>query len=77
MISEVRDKYVDISVAAYGWNTERNTLVDFTPEISQTTIILLIKRPSKHDMSFRYFFLGKYTYFLTYLIFYNVVICNP
>ena len=63
MLSEVRDQYVDISVAAYGRTPERNTLVDFTPGIGLSSIILLIRRPSKHDMSFRYFFLGKYNYF--------------
>ena len=72
MISEVRDKYVDISVAAYGWTAERNTLVDFTPGICQTTITLLIRRPSKHDKSFRYFFLGNYIHIClpTYMIFF-------
>ena len=58
MLSEVRDQYVDISTAAYGWTTERNTLVDFTRGIAFSTITLLIRRPSKHDLSFRYFFLG-------------------
>ena len=59
MLSEVRDQYVDMSIAAYIWTAERNTLVDFTHGIGFTTIILLIRRPSKHDLSFRYFFLGK------------------
>ena len=58
MLSEVRDQYVDIAVAGYGWNAERNTLVEFTPPIAVATIVLLIRRPSKHDMSLRYFFLG-------------------
>ena len=30
MLSEVRDQYADISVAAYIENAERNILVDFT-----------------------------------------------
>ena len=59
MLSEVRDQYVDISAAAYGWNNERSTLVDFTPKIGSITITFMIKRPSKHDPSFRYFSLGK------------------
>ena len=58
MLSEVRDQYVDISVAAFGWNAERNTLVDFTPRIVFSIITIFIRRPSKHDSSFRYFFLG-------------------
>ena len=58
MVSEVRDQFVDISVAAYGRNAKRNNLVDFTPAISFATITLLIRRPSKHDISFRYFLLG-------------------
>ena len=59
MLSEVKDQYVDISVAAYAWNAERNALVDFTVGIGSTSIVLLIRKPSKHDLSFRYFFLGK------------------
>ena len=67
MLSEVRDQYVDISIAAYTWTTERNTLVDFTPAISFATIMLLIRRPSKHDLSFRYFFLGKVHVSISYI----------
>ena len=59
MASEVKDQYVDISVAAYAWNAALNSLVDFTVEISSTSIALFIRKPSKHDLSFRYFFLGK------------------
>ena len=60
MLSEVRDGYADISVAAFARSTvnERITMVDFTPGIGRSTIILMIRRPSKHDLSFRYFFLG-------------------
>ena len=61
MVSEVKDQYVDISAAAYAWkwNAELNSLVDFTVEIGSTSIALFIRKPSKHDLSFRYFFLGK------------------
>ena len=59
MLSEVRDQYVDISAAAYVESAERNALVDFTAGIAFTTITILIKRPSKHDIPFRYFFLGE------------------
>ena len=59
MLSEVKDQYVDISVAAYAWNAERNALVDFTVGIGFTSIALFIRKPSKHDLSFRYFLLGK------------------
>ena len=69
MLSEVRDQYADISVAAYIENAERNILVDFTPKVGLSSIVLLIRRPSKHDISFRYFFLGKYRYFFTLLVF--------
>ena len=59
MLFEVRDQYVDISVAAYAESAERKAFIDFTPGVSYTIITILIRRPSKHDLSFRYFYLGK------------------
>ena len=59
MLSEVKDQYVDMSASAYGWNADRYALVDFSTVIGSTSITLFIRRPSKHDLSFRYFFLGK------------------
>ena len=58
MIREVQDGLVDVSIAGFSWNLERTEAVDFTAGIYPAIISVLIKRPSKHELSFRYFYLG-------------------
>ena len=54
----MQENIVDISVAGFGWNYDRNEIVDFTPGIFKSKMAVLIRRPTNHDPSFRYFLLG-------------------
>jgi len=67
MLSEVEDQYVDISVAVYAWNAERDALVDFTPGIGFTTIALMIRRHMTY-LSDTSIWVGKY-YFIHQIVF--------
>ena len=64
MLSEVHNGVVDTSVAGYAPTLERYEVVEFSQGIIPTTIALIIKRPSKTDVSVRYFWLGLYFYHL-------------
>ena len=63
MLSEVHNGVVDTSVAGYAPTLERYEVVDFSQGIIPTTIALMIKRPSKTDVSVRYFWLGLYNFY--------------
>ena len=58
-MKEVQDNIVDVSVAGFVWNMERSEAVDFTQGIFPSTVAAIIRKPSRHDASLRYFFLGK------------------
>ena len=59
MISEIKNAIVDSNIAASIVTIDRSHLVDPTIGIFKTSIAVIIKRPSKKDISLRYFLLGK------------------
>ena len=60
MLQEVRHGIVDISAAAFIWTLAREEFVDFTPGIFKTTFSAIIRKPSKKDISLRYFYDGMF-----------------
>ena len=58
MVPEIKDGTVSTSVAGIAMNMERIQFVDYTQGIFHITFGVLIRRPSKRDISFRYFLLG-------------------
>ena len=60
MIREVQDGIVDASIAGFMATEERFEVADFSPGLFQAVQTIIIKRPKKTDVSFRYFLLGKY-----------------
>ena len=58
MVGEVYNGYVDTSITGIGSTLERSEAVDFTQEVFYVEEGLVIKRPLKTDVSFRYFWLG-------------------
>ena len=53
----MQDNTVDTSVAGFVWDLQRNEAADFTQGIFPGTIAAIIRRPTKLDVSFRYFHL--------------------
>ena len=51
---------VDTSVTGFLPSYDRSEIVDFAQGLFPTKEALFIKRPSKTDVSFRYFWLGNY-----------------
>ena len=68
MIAEIISTIVDTSVAGFIMNTERNQLVDFTQGVFQYRTGLLIRTPSKHEISLNYFLLGKFAFKMAKII---------
>ena len=68
MIAEINGSIVDTSVASFSMNGERNQLVDFTQGVFQNRIGLLIRTPSKHEISMNYFLLGKFAFKMAKII---------
>ena len=68
MIAEINSTIVDTSVASFTMNTERNQLVDFTQGVFQVRSGLLIRTPSKHEISLNYFLLGKFAFKMAKII---------
>ena len=58
MIKEIQDGIVDTSVAGFNWIPERSEIVDFTQGIYPNVNKIFIRRPTKHDVSLKYFMLG-------------------
>ena len=59
MIREVQDGVVDASITGFATNEERFEVADFSQGLFQAVQTIIIKRPKKTDVSFRYFLLGK------------------
>lgn len=59
MLAEVYDGIVDTSVASFTPTQERLEFADFTQEMFGWENSPFIRRPSKRDLSFRYFWLGE------------------
>ena len=59
MLAEVYDKVVDTSIAGVERTIPRIEIADFTQELFGLDTAPIIKRPSKRDLSLRYFWLGK------------------
>ena len=72
MLSEVHNGVVDTSVAGYAPTLERYEVVEFSQGIIPTTIALMIKRPSKTDVSVRYFWLGLYNFYHLLTMYYTM-----
>ena len=53
----MHDNTVDTSVAGFFWTFQRSEAVDFTQGLFPGTIAAIIRRPTKLDVSFRYFYL--------------------
>lgn len=68
MIAEIISTIVDTSVAGFIMNTERNQLVDFTQGVFQYRTGLLIRTPSKQEISLNYFLLGKFAFKMAKII---------
>ena len=49
------DAEVDTSIAGFIRDLPRNEVVDFTPGIFKSIRTIVIRRPSRHDFSLRYF----------------------
>ena len=59
MLSEIFDGIVDTSVAGFVQSIPRYEIADFTQDLFGPDTALFIRRPSKRDLSFRYFWLGE------------------
>ena len=68
MIKEIQDGIVDTSVAGFNWIPERSEIVDFTQGIFSNVNKIFIRRPTKHDVSLKYFMLGNIIRFPIYLL---------
>ena len=60
MLSEIYEGIVDSSVAGFVQSIPRYEIADFTQDLFGPDTALFIRRPSKRDLSFRYFCLGEY-----------------
>ena len=60
MIREIQDGLVDTSVAGFNWIPERSGIVDFTQGIFPNVNKIFIRRPTKKDISLKYFLLGNF-----------------
>ena len=60
MLSEIYEGIVDTSVAGFVQSIPRYEIADFTQDLFGPDTALFIRRPSKRDLSFRYFWLGEY-----------------
>ena len=58
MLAEVSEGLVDTSIAGFMQNLPRFEVVDFTQELFGTDAVFFVRRPSKRDLSMRYFWLG-------------------
>ena len=61
MLAEVFEDIVDTAIAGYKPTLARLEIADFTQELFGFDTAPIIRRPSKRDLSFRYFWLGKYS----------------
>ena len=59
MIREVQDGVVDASITGFATSEERFEAADFSQGLFRAVQSIIIKRPKKTDVSFRYFLLGK------------------
>ena len=59
MLAEVSEGLVDTSIAGFEQTLPRFEVVDFTQELFGNDVAFFIRRPSKRDLSMRYFWLGK------------------
>ena len=59
MIAEVYEGIVDTSVAGFGQSLDRYEVIDFTQGLYRPDTVFVIRRPSKHDFSLHYFWLGE------------------
>lgn len=55
LIREIIDEEVDTSVGGFARNLERDEVVDFSPGIFRSMATVFVRKPSKHDLSLRYF----------------------
>ena len=60
MIREIQDGIVDTSIAGFNWIPERSEIVDFTQGIFPNVNKIFIRRPTKQDISLKYFMLGNF-----------------
>ena len=65
---EIQDGIVDTSVAGFNWIPERSEIVDFTQGIFPNVNKIFLRRPTKHDVSLKYFMLGNIIRFPIYLL---------
>ena len=61
MLAEVYEGIVDTAIAGFKQTLPRLEIVDFTQELFGLDNAPIIRRPSKRDLSFRYFWLGNLT----------------
>ena len=59
MLAEVFEGVVDTSIAGFVITEARKEIVDFTQDLFGFENGPIIRRPSKRDLSLRYFWLGK------------------
>ena len=59
MLAEVYEGIVDTSVAGFVQTLPRSEIADFTQGLFEADVAFFIRRPSKRDLSMRYFWLGK------------------
>ena len=59
MLSEIYEGIVDTSIAGFVQSIPRYEIADFTQDLFGPDTALFIRRPSKRDLSFRYFWLGE------------------
>ena len=59
LLGEIRPGYFDTSVTGSFPTLERFDAVEFTQGLFPTKMGIFIRRPSKNDVSMRYFIMGK------------------
>ena len=59
MLAEVYEGIVDTGIAGFAQTLTRFEIADFTQELFGADMAFFIRRPSKRDLSMRYFWLGK------------------
>ena len=57
LIGEIISNDVDTSIAGFIRDIDRQKVVDFSPDIFKSMRTLVIRKPSKHDFSLKYFVL--------------------